>query len=303
MGAVNKRQHLQAIPIQATRITLALGCTIFLASVTPTFAQQAADAQLFSQAAQANLDRNFPSRTISYLLLNEFGDVVAERWPDAGPENDPRQAVSPGSLVKPFIAIAYGEQHHGVFPVVRCRGTQSRCWRPAGHGSIGLEEAITQSCNAYFLQLASGLDRSRAAQTFAHFGLVGPDQQAADESLVGLGAGWKEPPVALARVFLELSKEQHRETQRRILEGMRGSASRGTARAVDAILGKNAALAKTGTAACSHKPAGAADGFTVVVYPAGQPRLVLLVRVHGITGAESAKTAGAMLRSLQASAP
>jgi hypothetical protein len=63
-------------------------------------------------------------------------------------------------------------------------------------------------------------------------------------------------------------------------------------------LGRNAALAKTGTAACSHTPRGAADGFTVILYPAAQPRLLLLVRVHGVTGAASAKVAGAMLRSL-----
>jgi hypothetical protein len=67
---------------------------------------------------------------------------------------------------------------------------------------------------------------------------------------------------------------------------------------VDAALGHDAALAKTGTAVCSHRPRGAADGFTVVLYPAAQPRLLLLVRVHGITGAQSAAVAGAMLRCL-----
>jgi hypothetical protein len=82
--------------------------------------------------------------------------------------------VSPGSLVKPFLAIAYGEQHGGRFPTVRCLGTGSRCWLPRGHGNLGLEEAIAQSCNAYFLELAAGLDRQRAAQTFARYGLAGP---------------------------------------------------------------------------------------------------------------------------------
>jgi hypothetical protein len=51
-----------------------------------------------------------------------------------------------------------------------------------------------------------------------------------------------------------------------------------------------------------HACIGAADGFTLVLYPAAQPRLLLLVRVHGITGADSAKVAGAMLRSLGAGA-
>ena len=35
---------------------------------------------------------------------------------------------------------------------------------------------------------------------------------------------------------------------------MLGSAARGTARGVDAALGSDAALAKTGTAVCSHPP-------------------------------------------------
>ena len=84
------------------------------------------------------------------------------------------------------------------------------------------------------------------------------------------------------------------------MSGMFNSAARGTGRGVNAALGEGAALAKTGTAACSHVPRGAADGFTVVLYPAAQPRMLLLVRVHGVTGAESAKVAGAMLRSLGA---
>ena len=247
----------------------------------------------FSQSAKAVLERNFPSPHLSYLLLDGTGSVLAERWPAQTP-------ISPGSLVKPFLAVAYGEQHDGRFPTVRCLGTRSRCWLPAGHGSLGLEEAIAQSCNTYFLELADDLDRQRAAQTFARYGLIGPASEAASESLMGLGLEWQETPQALARAFLQLEKEQHQPIQSRIVKGMMASASRGTARAVDAALGNDAALAKTGTAACTHQPQASADGFTVVLYPAAQPRLLLLVRVHGVTGAESAKIAGAMLRSLGA---
>jgi cell division protein FtsI/penicillin-binding protein 2 len=161
-----------------------------------------------------------------------------------------------------------------------------------------LEEAITQSCNAYFLELTAGLDRQRAAETFARYGLAGPPITATAESLAGLGSAWKEMPLAWARAYLQLVNEQQSPTQSRVVKGMLSSAERGTARAVDAALGRNAALAKTGTAVCSHTLRGAADGFTVVLYPAAQSRMLLLVRVHGVTGAESAKVAGAMLRSL-----
>jgi hypothetical protein len=56
------------------------------------------------------------------------------------------------------------------------------------HGPIDLENAIAQSCNTYFLELAAGLDRKRAEQTFARYGLAGPSADAGTESLVGLGA-------------------------------------------------------------------------------------------------------------------
>jgi len=218
-------------------------------------------------------------------------------WLSDGQRN---RRLLPASLVKPFLAIAYGEQHGGQFPMVHCLGTRTRCWLPAGHGNLGLEEAIAQSCNTYFLDLANGLDRKRAAETFARYGLAGPGANARSENLVGLGTAWKEMPLALARAYLAIEKEQHSVLQGRIVKGMLGSAEHGTARGIDAALGRNAALAKTGTAVCSHTPRAAADGFTVVLYPAAQPRLLLLVRVHGVTGAASAAVVGAMLRSLGA---
>jgi cell division protein FtsI/penicillin-binding protein 2 len=242
--------------------------------------------------------------------MDDSGSVLAERWP-AGMDSDSlsalslpssAEAIAPGSLVKPFLAIAYGEQHDGKFPIVRCTGTSSHCWFPAGHGSLDLEEAVTQSCNTYFLELAEGLDRRRAARTFERYGLGGPDPAAPAEALIGLGNGWKESPMALVKAYLQLEKERQHPMQSRILKGMLGSAERGTGRGVDAELGGSAALAKTGTAPCSHKPAGAADGFTIVLFPAVQPRLLLLVRAHDATGAASAKVAGAMLRSLGVSA-
>ena len=85
---------------------------------------------LFSQAAKATLVRNFASPDISYLLMDASGNVLAERWPSKSPP----LAVSPGSLVKPFLAIAYGEQYGGEFHTVHCMGARSRCWLPEGYG-------------------------------------------------------------------------------------------------------------------------------------------------------------------------
>lgn len=272
---------------------LAAGLLFF--AVTSVPARDAEGGTLLSQTAEAVLAREFSSPKLSYLLLNSSGEVLAERW-------SPDEPISPGSLVKPFLAIAYGEQHGGRFPTVRCMGTKSRCWFPPGHGNLVLEEAIAQSCNAYFLALTADVDRRRAVQTFARYALAGPPAEASNEALVGLESAWKESPLALAKAYLQLEKAQQSEIEGRVVKGMIGSAERGTARAVDAALGKDAAMAKTGTASCSHTPRGAADGFTVVMYPAAQPRLLLLVRVHGVPGAEAAKVAAAMLRALGANA-
>lgn len=291
MGSLARVLFGRAKAVRVVRPAVSTTAVIFLA-LSPALAQSAQRAQ-FSQSARAVLERDFSDPNLSYLLMDASGEVLAQRWPSQRP-------ISPGSLVKPFLAVAYGEQHGGQFPTVRCMGTVSHCWLPAGHGKLGLEEAIAQSCNAYFLELGAGLDRGRAAQTFAHYGLAGPPSEATTESMVGLGDAWKEPSLALARAYLQLQREQRSAAQGRVVTGMLGSAAHGTARAVDAALGHDAALAKTGTAVCSHTPRGAADGFTVVLYPAVQPRLLLLVRVHGVTGAQSAKVAGAMLRSLGA---
>jgi cell division protein FtsI/penicillin-binding protein 2 len=279
-------------------VCLTLASAFFASTGTSAPMQIAPDELLFSQTAKARLQREFASPNISWLLMDSSGNLVAERWLPS--ESSLQTPVPPGSLVKPFLAIAYGEQHNGVFPKVKCLGTKSRCWLPKGHGTLSLEEAIAQSCNAYFLELASHLDRAQAAVVFAQYGLTIPDAAAGSDSLIGLGSGWKEPPLALAKAYLQLSRQQQSSVQSRIVKGMLESAAHGTARDVDAALGPYSSLAKTGTAVCTHTPKGAADGFTVVLYPASAPRLLLLVRVHGITGAASARIAGAMLRSLGA---
>ncbi len=248
--------------------------------------------KLFAQSVSERLKRSFDHRELSWLLFNVEGKVVAQSWKDIS------LAVAPGSLVKPFIAVAYGEQHNGVFPHVYCAGTRDHCWLPKGHGSRGLEAAIAESCNAYFLALAKDLDRKRAEETWDRFGLKGPSRDASSESLIGLGSGWRESPMALATAYLRLNASQRQSVQQRIIAGMQASAKDGTAHGVDDALGANAALAKTGTAECAHRPRGAADGFAVVLYPADQPRVLLLVRRHGATGAETAVVAGEMLRSI-----
>ncbi|MDP2996016.1 MAG: hypothetical protein Q8N47_00925, partial [Bryobacterales bacterium] len=76
-----------------------------------------------------------------------------------------------------------------------------------------------------------------------------------------------------------------------VLDGMAASAAHGTARAVG-----GGALAKTGTAPCTHARRAPGDGFAMVLFPAKSPEFALLIRIHGAPGSEAARKAGELLR-------
>jgi len=64
-------------------------------------------------------------------------------------------------------------------------------------------------------------------------------------------------------------------------------------------------LAKTGTAPCVAEPSAphciaSGDGLVVALFPAENPRLLLLVRQRGTTGATAAEVAGKMLSKIEA---
>jgi hypothetical protein len=174
---------------------VSISASVWLAFTVPLIAQ---DTALFSQTASATLDRQFGDGPLSWLLLDGSGRLLAQHWKDA------QRPIAPGSLLKPFVALAYGEQHDFVYPHVRCMGAQSHCWLPKGHGSLGLEAAIAQSCNAYFISLANDLERNRAVATFARLGLNGTTPNADGETLIGLGNGWRETPLTIAQAYLDL---------------------------------------------------------------------------------------------------
>ncbi len=248
--------------------------------------------KLFGQGAAALLNREFGRPDLSWLLLDRSGAVLAEQWKNSD------QAIPPGSLVKPFVAVAYAAQHENKFPHVHCAGASGLCWLPRGHGELGFEDALAQSCNAYFLALAAGLDGERAQDTFRSFGLTGPGRNFDARTAIGLGSDWRESPLALAHAYLALLNSPDSTARALVLGGMRRAAARGTGASVDTTLGQDAALAKTGTAPCTHPTRAQADGFAVVLVPAAEPRYLLLVRMHGATGGQTASEAASMLRAL-----
>jgi cell division protein FtsI/penicillin-binding protein 2 len=80
---------------------------------------------------------------------------------------------------------------------------------------------------------------------------------------------------------------------------MKRSGVHGTGAEVGHALRSKTALVKTGTAACTHSQRAPGDGFTIAMVPADDPRLLLMVRVHGVPGSIAAKTAGMMLRRIE----
>ena len=168
-------------------------------------------------------------------------------------------AFDPGSLVKPFLAAEWAKAHGSRFPVQDCTPAD-HCWRPKGHGSLGIEQALAQSCNTNFGKLSPG----------------------------------PHPPMTaseLIRGFADLVQRTGQPGVPAILRGMAESARTGTAKAL-----RGGVLAKTGTAHCPRDPG---DGLVVVIFPVVAPRFIVLARVHGTTGAVAANQLAPLIAELR----
>lgn len=106
--------------------------------------------------------------------------------------------IAPGSVMKPFTAIALLEADDGD-DAVACsgshtdaHGTERGCWLHGGHGEVRLRTAIASSCNVYFYERAATLDDVRLLDVFRRFGFGSPF----DPSLAG--AHRDELPTAVA---------------------------------------------------------------------------------------------------------
>ena len=221
---------------------------------------------------------------VNYIVVDvRTRQIVQQDWPDA------EVPIPVGSLVKPFTALAAS----GPLPEYVCRGTIDRCWFQKGHGAEHFRDALANSCNAYFLELAKDVDGHSLAVVAAKFGIPPPAAET-PEARIGLGTDWRISPVALARAYCELTSRSIEPRVADILAGMKLAAESGTASAIG-----RGTLAKTGTAQCVAQRKHKGDGFTIVLQPAEAPRLAILVRVHGVPGAEAAKSAAAVARKFR----
>jgi cell division protein FtsI/penicillin-binding protein 2 len=221
---------------------------------------------------------------VNYIVVDvHTRQVVKQDWPGV------EVPIPVGSLVKPFTALAAS----GPFPGFVCRGTIDRCWFQKGHGPEQFRDALANSCNAYFLELAKNVDAHSLAVVAAKFGIPPPTAET-PEARIGLGTDWQISPLALTRAYCELTSRAAEPRVAEILAGMKKAAESGTASAIG-----RGALAKTGTAPCVAQRKYKGDGFTIILEPADSPRIAILVRVHGVPGAEAAKSAARLEQSLR----
>ena len=87
----------------------------------------------------------------------------------------------PGSVFKAVTtAAALDEEVINTDTTFNCigsydvSGTNIRCWKPAGHGSLNLQQGITASCNPYFIQVGLALGAQKFTNYFEAFGFTEP---------------------------------------------------------------------------------------------------------------------------------
>ncbi|MBT8422597.1 MAG: penicillin-binding protein 2 [Gammaproteobacteria bacterium] len=143
--------------------------------------------ELLALASTPSFD---PNAFIDGMSRDEFRDLQNDR--DQPLFNRAlRGKYPPGSTIKPIIALAGLEQN--AIDARRkwfCKGHFSlpgsthryRDWKPAGHGMVDLNDAIAQSCDTYFYDLANNIGIDIMAATLSQFGLgdrtgldVGPE--------------------------------------------------------------------------------------------------------------------------------
>ena len=246
-----------------------------------------AAAQPVPTAIEAALAAELGAGESAWLLVAADG----RRW-QRGFSEEP---ILPGSLLKPFAALAWLEAHDAEPPIEVCRGES--CWLPSGHGSVSLTAALAHSCNFYFARLSGSLWYDQIAGVALRYGLRSPPEQAS-EAWWGWGDGWSLPPASLLEAYRELARRPG-PANALVARGLRQAAASGTAAGVGRALG-SPALAKTGTASCRHARRATADGLAIVVYPSDNPRYTMLLQACGRPGRETAAAAGLALARLTA---
>ncbi len=105
---------------------------------------------------------------LSYALFNpQSGEITRSSH-----RAIEKRVLPPGSIFKLVVALYCAAERPDLFDAHRyqCTGRAGtplpdRCWTPAGHGDVGMTEALSRSCNLYFASLNGLID----ADSFRRF--------------------------------------------------------------------------------------------------------------------------------------
>lgn len=235
---------------------------------------------------------------VAYLIAElPSGRVMASARPDIL-----SSPIAPGSIAK--IAALMAALESGVIgptTTMTCRrrvlfeGRVLTCSHPDVGHPLTPSEALAHSCNDFFVAVGRRLRREALNVALVRLGLA-PISGDAPIVPAALGLeGVRATPEALLRGFVRLVVRQpipglREATSRVLVDGLRGSATYGTAAAL-ARAGLDA-MAKTGTA---PMPGGGYLGIVVAVMPAGQPSRGIVVVAPGGAGLDAAAIAADLL--------
>ena len=119
----------------------------------------------------------------SYNINNFAEGVSVDYWNEIS--KDPRLPLNnrsisaiypPGSVFKVVTAVAALESGFNPDQIVNCKGhikygkRKLHCWKKEGHGKLNLIDAIMQSCNVYFFELAKELGMEKINEVARRFG-------------------------------------------------------------------------------------------------------------------------------------
>jgi len=292
---------------------------LFLA-IAFVMAMRAADGQGLQQSLEARVAR-LSAKSHSAVLLwdltrsEALAAVRAEVF--AAPS-------CLGSLVKPFVLLAYLNEHCSdinleLHPCVG-RATAEcpvECWYKPGHGKLDMSRALAVSCNQYFYQLAKQTSPGAFLTILTAQGLNPKSDPSGaapvlPETMMGLDSNLKLVPLQVLKAYWALiSGHPSAETGSAsmpafahtiLLNGLRLGALEGTSALAQKALPPNQfLLGKTGTSPAftgGRYLKSRTDGWFLGFYPAAQPVLAVIVYYPGGLGArDAAPLGGEILRT------
>jgi cell division protein FtsI/penicillin-binding protein 2 len=241
--------------------------------------------------------------------------------------DDGTTAYYPGSTIKLLLSIMLVENGiAGSDFMVNCLSSspevpvEERCWYTPGHGLVDFENGFAGSCNKYFLNAATKVDKRDFIKLLNEFDIAGGKKlnDVNEEDMIGLGDKIKVTPEDLLSAYIAvinggivyrwhgLNEGDHSATAKKnvkiekhlsekIKEVMTSVSVSGTAKNAAEVLNLSPFPCKTGTAAYDYN--GLEDykkthGWFVGFYPGKEPEIALLAFVLTGNGAKEASMLG-----------